>query len=90
MIPQQFYIMRGIRDSEDRIVIRSNMKRVLPILWNRGGEYRLVPKEVVQNAINNFEIYNKMTSKTVHPVVCIYWDQGVPIDNQVGRILTGE
>lgn len=91
MIPQQFYMMRGIRDSEDRITIRSNVKRALPILWNRGGEYRLVPKEVVQNAMNSVAVYAKMTGKkTACPVVCIYWDQGVPVDNQVGRMLTGE
>lgn len=90
MTPQQFYVMRGMHDSEDRIIIRSHVKRALPTLWNRGGEYRLIPKEVVQNAIDSFEIYNKMTSKTTYPVVCIYWEQGVPVDNQVGRILTGE
>ncbi len=91
MIPQQFYYMRGIRDNEDRITIRSNVKRVLPIVWCRGGEYRLVPVEVVQNAINSMTVYTKMAAKaTRKPVVCIYWDQGMPITNQAGRILTGD
>lgn len=89
MTPQQFYYMRGIRDSENRITISSNVKRALPILWCRGGEYRLVPKEVVQNAIEFVSYHRKMADKTTHPQVCIYWDQGIPITNQAGRILTG-
>jgi hypothetical protein len=90
MTPQQFYYMRGIRDNEDRIVIRSNIKKALPILWCRGGEYRLIPKEVVQNAITLISDFNKKHNKTtVSPIVAIYWDQGIPVINQVGRILTG-
>ena len=90
MIPQQFYYMRGVRDNENRITISSNVKRALPILWCRGGEYRLMPKEVVQNAMDSIKVYSKMMSKaTVSPVVCIYWDQGIPITNQAGRILAG-
>lgn len=91
MIPQQFYYMRGIWDNENRITIRSNIKKALPILWCRGGEYRLVPKEVVQNAMGSVKIFSKMMSKQkACPVICIYWDQGIPITNQVGRILTGK
>jgi hypothetical protein len=91
MIPKQFYYMRGLHDSENRITIRSNVKRALPTLWCRGGEYRLIPKEVVQNAIDSFSTYNKMTNKmSTRPVVCIYWDQGIPVTNQVGRFLIGE
>jgi hypothetical protein len=83
--------MRGIRDNENRITIRTNIKKALPILWCRGGEYRLVPKEVVQNAIDSVKIYSRMMNKaTASPMVCIYWDQAIPITNQVGRILTGE
>ena len=90
MIPQQFYYMRGIRDSENRITIRSNTKKALPILWCRGGEYRLVPKEVVQNAIYSVEAFNVMVNKqSARLVVCVYWNQGIPVTNQVGRILTG-
>lgn len=90
MIPRQFYYMRSARDSENRLTVRSNIKRALPILWCRGGEYRLVPKEVVENAIASVGIYSKMSSKTISPQVCIYWEQGVPIANQAGRILTGD
>ena len=90
MIPKQFYYMRSARDNEDRITVRSNMKRALPILWCRGGEYRLVPKEVVQNAIESVDVYKKVASKrSCAPQVCIYWDQGIPVTNQVGRILAG-
>ena len=91
MIPSQFYKFRSMHDNEDMITIRSNVKKALPILWCRGGSYVLVPKEVVQNAISSVEIYNKMASKQkTSPMVCIYWNQGVPIDNRVGRILLGE
>lgn len=90
MIPKQFYYMRGIHNNENRITIRSNIKRALPILWCRGGEYRLVPIEVVQNGIDSVAAYTKMSKKgSFTPVVCIYWDQGIPITNQIGRILTG-
>ena len=91
MIPQQFYYMRGVRDNENRITISSNTKRALPILWCRGGEYRLVPVEIVQNAINSLTDFGKVPgNKSIRPQVCIYWDQGIPITNQAGRILTGE
>ena len=90
MISQQFYLMRGMRDSEDRITIRSNMKKALPILWNRGGEYRLVPKEVLLNAMMLVTEMDRTSAKTLSPQVCIYWDQGIPVTNQVGRLLTGE
>lgn len=62
----------------------------VPLLWNRDGEYRLVPKEVVQNAISVVNSFSYLNSKTMRPGVCIYWNQGVPVNNQVGRILTGE
>ncbi len=91
MIPSQFYRFRSMYDNEDRITIRSSVKKALPILWCRGGSYVLVPKEVVQNGIDSVEIYTKMSKKgSFTPVVCIYWNQGVPIDNRVGRILSGE
>ena len=89
MISQQFYMMRGIRDNEDRITIRFHMKKAFPILWNRGGEYRLVPKEVVQNAIALVTELGNSPVKTLSPQVCIYWDQDIPVTNQVGRLLTG-
>ena len=91
MIPKgQFYYMRGF-EHEDRIRVHTHVKKALPILWNRGGEYKLVPKEVVQNAINSYNIYAKMTDKTtINPVVCIYWDQALPVENRIGRILTEE
>jgi len=83
--------MRSAHDSENRVTIRSNVKQALPIVWCRGGEYMLIPKEIVQNAIDSVVIYNKMANKQkVWPVVCIYWDQGIPITNQAGRILTGK
>ncbi len=89
MIPQQFYMIH-VSCELDKINLRSDMIKILPILWNRDGEYRLVPKEVVQNAINSVKAYSKMAGKITHPIVCIYWDQGVPVDNQVGRMLSGE
>ena len=62
----------------------------LPILWNRNGEYRVIPKAVVQNAIDNKAMYEKLSDKTVSPIVSIMWSQGIPISNQAGRALVGE
>lgn len=62
----------------------------LPIVWNRDGLYCIIPREIVENAVNNLEMWNKITSKTTHPKVMIMWSQGIPISNQAGRAMLGE
>jgi len=63
---------------------------ISPILWCREGEFRLIPKAIIKNLIDNAEMYAKLASKTIHPQLQFMWDQGIPISNQAGRILFGE
>lgn len=85
------------KGSEESIVIdKTILEKItglgtIPLLWNRDGEYRLVPKEVVQNAIDTIKTSSKLYSdKCSVPQVAIWWDQGIPVSNQVGRTLVGE
>jgi len=52
--------------------------------------FRLIPKEVIMNAVANLEMWDKFTGKTTHPKVAIFWSQGIPINNAAGRALLGE
>jgi hypothetical protein len=89
MIPKgNFYFRRGL-DHEDRLQIPKNVKRPLPILWCREGEFRLVSREIVSNAITTSDAISKMRDKAAHPIVYVYWDQGIPVINQVGNMLMG-
>lgn len=60
----------------------------LPIVWNRNGEFCVIPLAVVQNAFDSlsYSIFEKVTN----PKVVISWCQGSPISNQAGRALIGE
>lgn len=62
----------------------------LPIVWNRDGLYCIIPREVVENAIDSLALWDKITSKTTHPKLKIIWSQGIPISNLAGRALFGE
>jgi hypothetical protein len=77
-----------INEHSDRI--KAMFLTVLPILWNRDGEFRVVPKAVVQNAIDNKTMYEKLSDKTISPMMAIMWSQGIPISNLAGRALVGE
>ena len=70
--------------------IEAPILTVLPILWNRDGEFCVVPKAVVQNIIDNLEMYKKLSDKTISPMITIMWSQGIPISNLAGRALVGE
>lgn len=61
-----------------------------PILWCRNGEYRIIPIEVVENAINIMSMYVASDGKRTQPTPVILWSQGIPISNQAGRALVGE
>ena len=50
MNPRRFYIARTSHN--DNIKEFADIVKAQPILWCRNGEYKIVPKEVVQNAIN--------------------------------------
>jgi len=81
----RFFIINECSDK-----IKAMILTVLPILWNRDGEFRVVPKAVVQNAIDNLEMYEKLSNKTISPMVVIMWSQGIEISNLAGRALIGE
>jgi len=82
----KFYILHRL---DDRFLINTQLE-TLPIIWNRDGLYCVIPREVVENAVANLEMWDKFTGKTTHPKVAIFWSQGIPISNQAGRALIGE
>ncbi len=88
MNPRRFYIARTLHN--DDIKEFAGVTKALPILWCREGEYRVVPKEVVQNTINTISMYAASDGKRTNPAPVITWSQGIPISNQAGRALVGE
>jgi hypothetical protein len=86
MNPKRFYIAR----SNDSIKEFAGVVKALPILWCRDGEYKVIPKEVVQNTINVMNMYTEFDGKRTNPVPVIMWSQGIPISNLAGRALVGE
>ncbi|KKN47570.1 hypothetical protein LCGC14_0661380 [marine sediment metagenome] len=69
---------------------RKKEESVVPMLWCREGEFRLIPKEVMLNFMDLAEINNKTQGKITNPQPQIMWSQGIPISNQAGRALVGE
>ena len=63
---------------------------VVPMLWCKEGEFRLIPKEVMLNLFDLAEAYSGTQGKITNPRPQIMWDQGIPISNQAGRALMGE
>ena len=88
MNPRRFYIARSFNNND--IKEFAGVVKALPILWCRGGEYRVIPKEVVQNTINVMNMYTEFNGKRTHPTPVILWSQGIPISNLAGRALVGE
>lgn len=65
--------------------------KLLPIVWNRDGEFCIIPIAVMKNASDSLDAYEKLSSgKSVNPMVYVHWDQGIPISSEAGRALTGE
>ena len=82
----KFYI---VNERSDRI--KAMFLTSLPIVWNRDGEFCVIPKAVVQNMLDSMAMYNKLSSnKTTNPVIAIMWSQGIKISNLAGRALIGE
>lgn len=84
------------KDPHNQIIIdKSILEKItgfgtMPMLWCRDGEYCVVPKEVIQNAIDLHEMAQQEDSKRLQPSIVIVWSQGVPISNLAGRALVGE
>lgn len=81
----KFYI---INEHGDRI--KAAFLTPLPIVWNRNGEFCVIPKGVVQNAIDLHKVYTQQEFKVMTPIITIMWSQGIPISNLAGRALVGE
>ena len=79
-----------VKESDDTIPIYKIIDEINPILWCRNGEYRIVPREVIENVIDVLSMYMASDGKYTQPVLMIRWNQGIPISNQAGRILMGE
>ena len=62
----------------------------LPLLWCRDGEFRLIPKEVVMNAVNLSHMFKQIEMQRILPMLVLRWSQGIPISNLAGRALIGE
>ena len=88
MNPRQFYVARTLHNND--IKEFAGIVKAQPILWCREGEYRVVPKEVVQNAIDVINMFAVSGDKCTQPVPVIMWPQGIPISNLAGRALIGE
>ncbi|KKL70971.1 hypothetical protein LCGC14_2099580 [marine sediment metagenome] len=94
MIDEVFMFV--FKDSHDEMIIdRSILERMTgfgtgPMLWCRNGLFCVIPKEVIQNALETFNIYNNVEGKILTPNVVIMWSQGIPISNLAGRALVGE
>lgn len=65
-------------------------KEALPLLWCRDGEFRLIPKEIIMNAVDLSHIFKQTEMQRVPPMLFLRWSQGISISNQVGRALVGE
>lgn len=86
---KQFIIIKGCAP----ILFFNGHKKeefVVPMLWCKEGEFRLIPKEVMLNLYALAEAYNKTQGKTTNPKSQIVWSQGIPISNLAGRALVGE
>ena len=81
----KFYIIHE-RNSK----IKAAFLTPLPILWNRSGQFSIIPKAVVKNAIDVKKMYDGAGGKVTAPVINIMWSQGIPISNLAGRALVGE
>ena len=65
-------------------------EEALPLLWCRDGEFRLIPKEVIMNAVDLSKMFKQTEMQRVPPMLFLEWSQGIPISNLAGRALVGE
>jgi len=84
------------KDLHDTMVIdKSILEKITGLgttsmLWCRDGLFCIIPKEVIQNAIDLAESYRQTDLKCAAPIIIIRWSQGIPISNLAGRALVGE
>lgn len=85
-IPGKFYILHTL----NTIFGIDPLIEALPVIWNRDGEYRIIPREAVENAVDILSMYTVFDGKRTQPTPVILWSQGIPISNLAGRALIGE
>lgn len=85
MSTKKFYI---VNESGDKIKVA--FLTPLPILWNCDGQFSIIRKATVENAIDIKKMHNESNSKVTIPTINIMWSQGIPISNLAGRALIGE
>ena len=89
-------LMFVFKDPHDTMVIdKFILERItdfgaMPMFWCRDGLFCVIPKEVIQNAINLAKSFRQTDLKRTPPIITIQWSQGIPISNQAGRALIGE
>ena len=79
-----------INETNDTFEIHENHRIISPILWNRNGEFRVIPTPVLQNIVDLLIMYRATKGNRTYPKVAIMWSQGIPISNLAGRALVGE
>jgi len=85
-----------IKESGDKIFLAEILidaimtGEISPLLWCRDGEFCLIPKEVIQNAVDLHEMSRQEDSRRLQPPVVIVWSQGIEISNLAGRALINE
>ena len=80
----------SINEPGNTFEVHKDHRIVSPILWNRNGEFRVVPTPVLQNIVDLLIAYRAVKGKVTAPVINIMWSQGIPISNLAGRALVGE
>jgi hypothetical protein len=79
-----------INEPNDTFEIHENQRAVSPILWNRNGEFRIIPTPILQNIVDLLVMFRATMGNVTYPKVVIMWSQGIPISNLAGRALVGE
>jgi len=65
-------------------------EEALPVLWCRDGEFRLISKEIIMNAVDLSKLFKQTEMQCMPPTLFLTWSQGIPISNLAGRALIGE
>jgi len=87
MKKNRFYV---INETNNTFEIHENFRIILPILWNRNGEFRIIPIPILQNIVDLLIMYRATKGNRIYPKTIIMWSQGIPISNQAGRALFSE
>ena len=71
----------------EELVRDCNIPRL--ILWERAGLFRLIPRPIVANIIDNYTDWLKRENGSRF-TFSVRWDQGIDLDPKIARTLLGE